>query len=413
MYRKTFIVLIILLIITALATLGWFLFLYDKDSTSTSINKTDQGLFPFPSGQGGTGGQATSTGDTGGTGIIDIDSSVYLPNLRKLWAEPAAGATFVSSSSKAVSVRFVDRATGHIYESPVFETGEQKISNVTIPQIYEALWSSNGREVIMRYLKDGTSIQSFYGVLSTVTSTTSTSTPPLEGYFLPASISEIAVAAGKILYLDPTTTGGVLIETNVNGLGKRVALSSDISGWLISRNGAKSAFLSTKPSGVVYGYGYILDVATGTFTNAMSSILGLNGNINPSSSHVFMSGAQGGGIASASFDTTSRNTLALSVATLADKCAWANTEANIIYCAVPIVVPAGTYPDDWYQGSVSFSDSLWKIDVKTGDTGFILDPQFDALEEMDMFRLSVSNDDSHIIFTNKKDMSLWLYRFGL
>lgn len=412
MSRKTFIA-IVLLLLAVLGALGWYFFLRTAPTgpdTATDPNDTD--LFPFPSGQnggnGGNDGGATTT-----TPVIDVGgSSSRLPALRKLWAEPTAGATFVASSSRTVSVRFVDRSTGHIYETPVESTAEKKISNVTIPQIYEALWASNGKEVVMRYLKDGSSIQSFYGVLATTTEATATSSPAIEGYFLPSGIREIAVAAGKILYFDPTSSNGVLIEANVSGTAKRVALTSDTSQWLISRNGAKSAFLSTKPSGTVFGFGYIFDVAKGTLTNAISDIIGLTGSMNPAGDRVFMSGAQGRGMASASYDVAGRRTLALSVATLSDKCAWSSLKSAVIYCAIPTGPAAGTYPDDWYQGNVSFNDTLWMIDAATGETSFVFDPQFEVLEDMDMFRMSVSPDDSYLQFTNKKDMSLWLYRLA-
>lgn len=414
MSRKSFIA-TILIILAILGGLGWYFFLRNVPTTGPdgSVDQNDPNLFPFPSGQnGGNGG--TTPGSTTTTPIVDVEGSVSrLPALRKIWGEPTAGATFVASSSRTMSVRFVDRSTGHIYETPIESTSEKKISNVTIPQIYEALWSGNGREVVMRYLKDGTSIQSFYGVLATTTEATATSSPAIEGYFLPSGIRDIAVAAGKILYFDPTGASGVLVEANVGGTGKRVTLTSDTSQWLVSRTGAKSAFLSTRPSGTVAGFGYILNVASGAFNNAISDIIGLTGSINPSGTYVFMSGAQGNGIASASYDVANKRTLALSVATLSDKCAWSNTGSVMIYCAIPTGPAAGTYPDDWYQGNVSFNDTLWMIDMATGETSFVFDPQFEVLEDMDMFRMSMSPDDSYLQFTNKKDMSLWLYRIAL
>lgn len=405
MSKKSFTAFILLLIVV-IGGAFWYFFFRDKapSPTDSGINGGDD-LFPFGQGPTGSGGQGgTSTTDT----TIDLGggSEAVIPRLRKIWGEPTAGAVLVASGTRAVSARFVDRATGHIYDMPVDGLMETKLSNVTIPQIYEALWSSTGNEVIMRYLKDGATIESFYGVVSTST----TAASPLEGYFLTAGIREIAVLGSRVLYLNPTASNGSFVTATMSGTNKSAIMSSEFKGWLISWNSPSHAFISSRPSGVVDGFGYILNTGTGTTTKIADGIRGLTGTINPSGDRVILSAHDDGAIATAAYSAADRSISLLSISTLSDKCAWSTTQKTVAYCAVPNSVPQGTYPDDWYLGVRSFSDKLWRIDVASGETDIVFDPLFDALEEMDMFKLTVSVDDSYLLFTNKKDMSLWLYR---
>ena len=54
--------------------------------------------------------------------------------------------------------------------------------------------------------------------------------------------------------------------------------------------------------------------------------------------------------------------------TLPEKCVWSKADASIFYCAVPENIPADNiYPDVWYQGLMSFSDAIWKVNIKTGE----------------------------------------------
>ena len=67
----------------------------------------------------------------------------------------------------------------------------------------------------------------------------------------------------------------------------------------------------------------------------------------------------------------------------------------------------GQYPDSWYQGEVSFSDAIWKIDVASGNTTMVSDPASINSEEVDGVRLSLDDNQNFLFFMNKKDSYLW------
>jgi hypothetical protein len=114
-------------------------------------------------------------------------------------------------------------------------------------------------------------------------------------------------------------------------------------------------------------------------------------------------------VATSILDTKTSSSREVSVGTLADKCVWSALEKNIVFCAVPKSIPGGTYPDDWYKGKISFSDSMWKINATTGETENVFDPAREVATPMDMINLGFDQKEKTLVFMNKKDMTVWRY----
>ena len=93
--------------------------------------------------------------------------------------------------------------------------------------------------------------------------------------------------------------------------------------------------------------------------------------------------------------------------TLPEKCVW-GAGSEVVYCAVPKSINQGEYPDSWYQGEISFSDAIWKIDVASGSTTMISDPTtVPGGEDVDAIKLSLDQNQNYLFFVNKKDSYLW------
>ena len=103
-------------------------------------------------------------------------------------------------------------------------------------------------------------------------------------------------------------------------------------------------------------------------------------------------------------------TINLSLQTLPEKCVWSHTEKSTVYCAVPETIPEGIYPDNWYQGLVTFTDNLWKINTSTGISKVVVLFDRGYNKSFDAINLQLSSDDSYLTFTNKSDLILWGYR---
>ena len=108
-------------------------------------------------------------------------------------------------------------------------------------------------------------------------------------------------------------------------------------------------------------------------------------------------------------DTTTGSSLALPIATIADKCAWAADDASV-YCGVPLNPDSAyVYPDDWYQGAAHFSDRIWKIQVVGRYAQLVLDFSQAKRGDLDVESIAVDPAGAVLVFTNKNNGSLWSY----
>jgi len=406
MSKKTFLAFIILLVLV-IAVFGWYFFYGPSGVTKLPppVTTPRQNVFPF--GQGPTtpktNKQATTTQNQN---VIDLSAiKQAIPRLREISANPIGGEALYNATNTTV-IRYVDKATGHVSELNLDTDDQAQVSNVTIPQIAETLWGPNGKSLIFRYLKDGTTIRSFYGAINSNATGTK---PAIEGIFLADNVRNMAASGGKILYFDPSVEGGRLIQAGMDGSKKSIIWSSDFGEWGLSWNGSKTALVYSKPSGTENGSAYIINLANGQASKVDGDMPGLQASLSPAGDYVFIASATQGGLSSEIYSVAKKTAMPLSIATIADKCAWANTE-KAIYCGFPTIIADGLYPDDWYKGTTSFADKLWKINLSTGETTLVLDPAAEGLSEFDMTNLALDPSDSYIAFMNKKDMALWTYK---
>jgi len=96
------------------------------------------------------------------------------------------------------------------------------------------------------------------------------------------------------------------------------------------------------------------------------------------------------------------------ITTLPEKCVWGNDNITV-YCGVPSDFGQGAYPDIWYQGVVSFSDVIWMLNTETNAVELLATPIELANTEMDIIKPFLSENENYLFFTNKKDMSLWVF----
>ncbi|MBF05312.1 hypothetical protein CL644_01240 [bacterium] len=79
----------------------------------------------------------------------------------------------------------------------------------------------------------------------------------------------------------------------------------------------------------------------------------------------------------------------------------------LFFCALPNEFPEGEYPDEWYQGRVLFSDSLFEIRTDTKQIAHIISPQAEYGVSLDITNISVNTDGNALFFINKIDQTLW------
>ena len=364
------------------------------------------------SNQSGGGQNGTTTSQQGGgqSGPGFVNQPQTYNKLRELSSLPVAGAIIFDTTN--TFVRYMERGHGFIYETQAESKDTPvRISDTTIiPQIYEAYFTNKGQGVIVRYLKEPNDIiQTFYTSLKT----TSSSTLSLaNGIFLPPEIQALSVSPSqsKIFYLVQNgSNGAVGIVSNPDGSNKSQIFSSPLNEWLALWQQESSVTLFTKPSVHAVGYAYLVDSKSGAQKRVLGDIKGLTVLPNNDSSLFLYSAPQTGNFLGLSvIDAAKQSSSASSVATLPEKCVWSVLNKSIVFCAVPDSPPLVDYPDSWYRGDIFFSDKIEKINLKTGQTEIILDPQTLASRTMDITNLALSPKENYLLFTNKKDLTLWL-----
>ncbi len=441
MSKRNFILLIITLVIATIAVLG---FLYFRKGTTDT------------------------TGDTGGTNFFaqfnpfgnnkptppvvtpPVDVSGYQPpvempdlELKKVSSMPIAGFTvFMKERLKEVPVvvpvtpptetpptisikktaakptppptefvpalRYVDKATGNVYQTFVDKIEERKFSTTTIPKVHEAYFGNRGQSVIMRYLKaDERTIETFVGALpKEILGGDSTEDNEIKGYFLPKNVRDVSLSpdGSKMFYLFDSGDG--IVGTTLSFLdNKKVQIfDSPFTEWLSWWGGSKKITLSTKPSANIPGYMYTLDLNNKNLTKTLGDINGLTTLASPNEKLTLYANNT---LSLSIYFTDTRNSNTVGVKTLPEKCVW-NKTGDTLYCAVPKSIIGTSYPDAWYQGEISFNDQLWKIDAKSGNTTLVLDPaNFTNGEEIDGIKLALDEGENYLFFVNKKDSFLW------
>jgi len=429
MSKRTKIILtvVIILIVLILAGLGiWYFFFQSKPASPSTTSSS-----PFGPGAGTAtlpSGSQNPNSVSGSSGGNNLPSVIQNP-LVELSATPVAGAGIYTSKTGSTTVRYVDRGTGHIYDINLVSGAVAQVSATTISPVYQAIWASTGQSVVLRYLaSDGVTVKSYSATLgapnfaatmsgsadsSIASSTTQTSASPgaLMGSFLPDDIDAIAYspAGTKIFYTNLINGREEGVTANTDGTKKLQIFDSPTSEWSLAWPATSETAVTTKPSYIAPGYLYFINATTGNKQKILGNINGLTDLVNPGATEIaYTDNTNNLSI----YSVKSGQSIPTGLATLPEKCVWSQKNTSMLYCGVPTSVPAGNYPDDWYQGLVLFTDSIYKINATTGTTTLISNLSAQYGKDIDAINLALNKNEDHLIFMNKADYSLWGLAIG-
>ncbi len=307
-------------------------------------------------------------------------------------------------------IRYIERGTGHIFDTATNTLAKEKISNQTEPKIYEALFVNQGNDLILRGLVgDSDMISTRYAsiIKSTTTEASEGLSTSLDLKDLPIDLTSVSVSPDKTQLFSISNTGTRGLLSKVDG-GSIVGIyDTPYREWISSWPSAKTITLTTKASGFAPGFLYNLNPTTQEVIRVLGNIYGLTTLTSPDTTKVVFSKSEQGSIGLYLLDTKSRSVFTFPFKTLPEKCVWAKQEKNTLYCALPDNIAFGTYPDIWYQGQINFADSVWKINLDTGETRLVMSIQKESGQVIDATNLSISPTDDYLVFTNKIDLTLW------
>lgn len=310
--------------------------------------------------------------------------------------DPVVGAAL---SSDGTRVRYFKQAGGNLFENEFTGTNETRISNVTIPAILNVLWTPSKTHAVIEFYTDEElrRLSSRYTGTSTVSSA-----------FLPSDIQEITVSLTDdlIVYTAAGEGGGtILFSARPDNSNIKRITTLPVPDFELLWPAANSVILKQKPSAYADGYLFTMNPASKLLTRILEKKEGMDVLWMPGkTTFLYMQTEREGTRASLHVSSLAEQTVVdLPFVTLPEKCAWAPASDATLFCAIPETIPNKTHlPDDWWQGTLSFNDALWRVNVSTGEREQLLPArQFDGIN------LFLSKDESFLFFTNKKDGSLW------
>lgn len=314
----------------------------------------------------------------------------------------------VAPPTELVSVlRYAAKSTGNIYQTFIDETEERKVTESIIPKLVETYFGDGGESVIMRYIKnDGQTIMTFAGKIPGDILGGDSSENTVAGSFLPENIIDMAVSplSDKIFYLSKIGNNVLGTTSSPLGIQKIQIFDSAYTEWLTGWPNENVITLTTKASSFSPGFMYTLNPNSTEFKKILGNINGLTTLTSPNGNLVLYGNNK---MDMFVYNQNTNRVTKLKTKTLPEKCVWANDSLKI-YCFVPQEIITASYPDSWYQGEISFSDTIWGIDTQTGDELSIVIPEnIGVLEEFDGIKPTLDQENNNLFFINKKDSYLW------
>ncbi len=438
MSKRNFTLLVIVLILIVISVL-WVL--YSRQSPTTGVEDSGGINFlsrfnPFGTNTKILPNNIQNPVDVGGENPADNEANLPVEKLQKISSVPVAGfhiflkerlkeipvvpvdtttETTTKKTTKptppptelAEATRYVDRITGNIYQTFLDKLVERKFSTTIIPKVYESVFGNKGNSVIMRYLKvDNRTIETFSGVIPKEVLGADTDNNEIKGVFFADNITDYSLSPDttKMFYLTNVEEGTVGTVLNLADSKKTQVFDSPFTEWLSFWPNASMVTLTTKPSTSVQGHMYVLNPTTKSFSRAIGDVYGLTTLTSPNGKLALYGDNT---LALNSYDMVKKTSVALGIRTLPEKCVWGSA-SDIVYCAAPREISGAQYPDSWYQGEVSFSDQIWKINILTGNTTLVVDPTtVRGGENIDGTKLMLDASGKYLLFVNKKDSFLW------
>lgn len=402
---KTTKIILILIFILIIAIVG---FLFYKSKTNNPIINpiTNQPFDPF--GTSGKNNEDEKNTQTEGPEWTDNTNSEF-SKFHQITNFAVAGASFYEETKTIINqdnktetikiipnIRYVERATGHIYQMNLENDETNKVSNSTIPNVYEVIINKVADTFVYRYLaEDNKTITSYIAKLGDT-----------KGEFLPSDITDMSLSSDKtkLFYLVKNPSGVIGFNLSLQDYKKSQVFTSSFTEWLSQWVGNQKIYLTTKPSSFVNGSIFSLDTQNGTLAKIFGGVKGLTTLSNSDGSQVLYGASLETGPKLWLLNVEDHTTIDLNTFGLPEKCVWSKDDINI-YCGVPNTVVGTEYPEYWYQGLISFDDYFVKINTETKEKVTLANSKNET--PLDGTYLFLDKEESKLFFTNKKNSTLW------
>lgn len=373
----------------------WVYLLFFGTAREITPNDTFADLGPA----GSINPNASSTIDieptTNNASVIDLAQK----GLRQLSIKPVAGYIEVTQSSTTL-LYYAEKGTGHIFSIDLTTGTEVRLSATTIAQTSDVQFSDDGSIVA-------------------VTTPTNTKAKLLTIARLNASSTSLTTLYSDTVYdtsidssnnvLFTTGDGRTLTAHRFNPVtNKKTTLFTlpffeATIAW--GEHSTSSHLVYPKTTRELEGFLYEV-TPSGNLTRLPFQGYGLSafGNSDMIMYNIFI----GRDLVTNIYNRTTKTTKKLDAPVLPEKCALQPTG---FYFACGYSVPANNafFPDNWYRGEISLSDTLYGLNGDMIQSVRYSDPEDEVSRAIDAIKVDVSSVRLGIYFINKNDDTLWMY----
>lgn len=318
------------------------------------------------------------------------------PRFWRVTSAPVAGAAFTAGSS--TRLRYVERATGHVFDANP-QTGEvTRVTNTLTPRVYEAM--IGGTFVVERIVEEGVP-----ATLSGMIGTTSVNgAAELATVSLGKDIRDIVATPSDIVFITSSQTSNRLVRAKWDGSTPKQLLTLPGGDFRLSSAGKDIILVERAGSGIP---GNAYRVAS-SLVPLIRAVPGLTLQAQGESGNILFSSDDGTNVALfAKLGTAAA--VALPSVTTAEKCVWAPRGA-LAYCAVPQGTLPTEFHDRWYRGEVHTEDVWYVLDTAAVKTNVLF--RIDQGSAIDVENPRIDNAGNYIAFQNARDKSLWMLRIA-
>lgn len=439
---KTKLTIIIVIILSVGLGVVSGIYFYTKQSSAPIIPTTPSNKTIF----GGIGGvrtdlpkDETNSTQNQETDTIDKPTSTSTPKtppLRLIASGPISGADFVtrdvvatgtpiivSTSTKVLKtkiskpkvlkqeekIRYIERGTGHIYEASSSTIPTERITNSTQTRINETFFDKKGENILMRgLLGNSDNIQTRLG--TTIFETPTSTSMSLKTKDLPYNMISVVLSPEKdyfAYYTEQKNVGSFINISRLDGTGVFSVYKSPFREWLLSWPNKDTLVLNTKPSKYSEGFAYSINIKSKAFKRITGGQKGLTTLVSPDGLNVLVGESTEGSMKLSVLNLKTQASKDIYIRTLPEKCVWSTLEKNTLFCAASESIVYAPYPDAWYQGLVFFDDNIWKINTETQENKLVYVIKDFIKEGIDATNIILNKNEDYLMFTNKKDLSLW------
>ncbi len=364
-----------------------------------------------------------------------------IPRLRQISQVPTAGVYFellskeeiinynlgkskekqISLDNKISEIRYIVSKNGHIFNTHTHTIKENRISNITIPKIYQTLFF-NKDNFIIRYLNKNNDIKTYSISLSKKTSEEidrkenqnidfDENIRKFDGVFFPNNLIQITKSPfeDKVFYLEKKENNDIVgIVSTTWAYNTEKIFDFDFQEWNIQWVSKNEILFNSMPSRKTHSISMILNLKDKTFRKISRPLLAGNALANYDFSKILYSGIFSGQYTLLIYDQKKKLRTPLNISTLVDKCVWSKNNIDV-YCAVPRAPLTLDQPDAWYRGYQYFTDNIYKINTETGFSFLIYsqrsgDPKFDILD------LNLDASENYLYWIDKRTNTAWSWQ---